>query len=230
MQAGTSWLFVPAAATRPVPDADYLVYGAWLDKPDSQVGTSYAAAVGHGSDPFTAARIAALAGKATYTGTAAGFFAERHVASDTAVSGTFTATAELKADFGVIAAGGTTSTDPGTLAGTITDFRRSDDVAVDWLVDLESVTLDNATNAGGFKAGTTSGLASGVLWTGEWGVQLVGDAVPATLTTRHPTGVVGTFGAQHGAPTLLTDEPAPGELAADQGFVGVLGGFGARKQ
>ena len=76
-------------------------------------------------------------------------------------------------------------------------------------------------------SGDTSGLASGVPWTGEWGVQFVGDAVPAT---RHPTGVVGTFGAQHGLPTLLTDEPAPGELAADQGFVGVLGGFGARKQ
>ena len=45
-----------------------------------------------------------------------------------------------------------------------------------------------------------------------------------------PPGVIGTFGAQHGAPVRLTGKPGPGEPVADAGFVAVIGGFGARKQ
>ena len=226
MQADGAWLFVPDG-TITVTDKDYLLYGAWLMKPDSQGGTAYAAALSAGNDLFAAGNIARLSGKAAYKGSAAGFFAERHIASDTAVSGTFSATAELAADFAT-AATPQTATTGGTLSGTVRDFIRSDGVSVDWLVMLGQVTLPTQNTAdGGFAAGDTSGFASGAVWEGEWGVQLVGDGV---APAQHPSGVIGTFGAQHGAPVRLTDEPAPGETVADEGFVAVIGGFGARKQ
>ena len=70
---------------------------------------------------------------------------------------------------------------------------------------------------------------------GEWGVQFVGAGATAAANQQHPTGVVGTFGAEHGSRQCdLTDEPAmtqiEQEAIADEGFVGVIGGFGARKE
>ena len=232
--------FDPAGYTRTVADSDYLVYGAWLMRPDSAGGTAYAGAFGTGSDLFDPAAIAGngiveLVGKATYKGEAAGFFAEQYVNVDTAVSGTFTAAAELSADFD----GGTDA--GGLISGTITDFARSDGVPVNWLVDLGVLDLgeddgtSSATNtavassaAGGFTPGTTSGSASGVPWTGEWGVQFIGD--DPVFAAKHPTGVVGTFGAQYGSPTQPTSEPPSVKDFADHAFVAVIGGFGARKE
>ena len=219
LQLVGTWQFVPAGDPVSIADADYLVYGAWLDRPDSAVGTAVSAAISAGSDLFTAANIAGLTGTATYNGSAAGFYAERHVDGDAATSGTFTATAQLGANFGDASAAG-------TISGSIMDFMRDDEVEVDWLVNLGTVTFATAA-AGGFVAGNTSGSASGASWAGEWGVQLVGNG---TNAAQHPSGVVGTFGAQHGSPMRLTDEPATGEAVADQGFVGVIGGFGARKE
>ena len=231
----------PAGYTRIVADSDYLVYGAWLMRPDSAGGTAYAGAFGTGNDLFNPAAVAGngiveLVGKATYKGKAAGFFAEAYVNVDTAVSGTFTAAAELLADFD---AGGDVA--GGLISGSITDFVRSDGVPVNWLVHLGVLALGavdgipSATNtavpssaAGGFTAGTTSGGASGVPWTGEWGVQFVGD--DPIFAAKHPTGVVGTFGAQYGAPTQPTGEPLPVKDFADHAFVAVIGGFGARKE
>ena len=225
-------------------DSDYLVYGAWLMRPDSTGGTAYAAAFATGNDlfdPVGAAGngIAELVGKATYRGSAAGFFAEQYVNVDSAVSGTFTAAAELSADFDA----GTVSNglEGGIVSGTITEFARSDGVPVNWLINLDVLDLGAAdgmppaTNtaapssaAGGFTPGTTSGYASGVPWTGEWGVQFVGD--DAVFAARHPTGVVGTFGAQYGSPMLLTGEPHSIRDYADHAFVTVLGAFGGRKE
>ena len=227
MQADGAWLFVPDGLITVV-DRDYLIYGAWLLKPDSQVGTAYAAALSASTElnMFIARNIAGLSGKAAYKGAAAGFFAERHIGTATAASGTFTATAELAADFA-------TATTGGTLSGTVRDFIRSDGVSVDWLVTLGQVALPILTPDitgvfnGGFAAGDTSGFASGAVWEGEWGVQLVGNG-GTRLETKHPTGVIGTFGAQHGAPVRLTDTTDP--AAADAGFAAVIGGFGARKQ
>lgn len=196
------------------PDADYLVYGAWLTKPDSAVGSGDSAGLGTGNNLFTQANINALVGEVTYTGTAAGFYAERHVNSEGAVSGTFTATAELTADFD----DGATA---GSISGTISQFVRDDEAEVDWLVGLDETAIGAA--AGGFAAGTTSGSASGANWSGEWGFQLLGN-VDNNRPLIPPTGVAGTFGAQHGTPALLATDDSP-----DAGFVGVVGGFGARR-
>ena len=244
--------FDPAGFTRTLFDQDYLVYGAWLMRPDSTGGTAYAAGFATGSDLFDPVAgagngIAELVGKATYRGSAAGFFAEQYVNVDTAVSGTFTAAAELSGDFGR----GTVDNGVagGIISGTVTDFLRDDGVPVNWLVNLDVLDLGaiavagragvdgiaGATNtaamsiaAGGFTAGTTSGSASGVPWTGEWGVQFAGD--DAAFAAKHPTGVVGTFGAQYGSPVRLRDEPASLARKVDLAFVTVIGGFGARKE
>ena len=233
MQADAAWLFVPDGLIT-VTDKDYLIYGAWLLKPDSQVGTAYAAALSASTElnMFNGENIEGLSGTAAYKGTAAGFFAERHIGTATAASGTFTATVELAADFAA-ASRPDDATRDGTLSGTVRDFIRSDGVSVDWLVTLGQVELPTAATpltgapGGGFVAGHTSGFASGAVWAGEWGVQLVGNGGTG-LETKHPTGVIGTFGAQHGAPVRLTDTTDP--AAADAGFAAVIGGFGARKQ
>ncbi len=260
------WRFIPAADAT-LPDPDYLVYGAWLDKPDRLVGRSYAVALGMGNDLFDASSprgpaadtadhngIIELTGKAKYSGSAAGFYAERPANSQGAVSGTFTATAELNADFD--AASGPLSSDsgdtglardtdgsggtadgPGAISGVIKDFNRDDDVAVDWRITLETIPLamanadDDATvtttDAGSFVDGDTTGSAGGASLAGRWGVQFVGNAGPGEVlitdedATVHPSGVVGTFGAQRGTADMSAN--------SDAGFVGVTGGFGARR-
>ena len=218
-----TWTFSPTSKAVSVADDDYLIYGAWLKKPDSAVGTGSAAAIAAGSDLYdesasnNANGMTTLVGKATYSGSAAGFFADRRVDSDGAVSGTFTATAELTADF-------ETGATVGSISGMIKDFTRSDDTAADWVVELKTEAINVADDVGGFVEGDTAGTASGVPWSGEWGVQFVGGGgpTPNATPTLHPTGVVGTFGAQRGSPEALA--------SGDTGFVGVIGGFGARKQ
>ncbi len=216
IQPGNNFYFIPAEDADNIPglpDADYLVYGAWLTVPDSVAGVADAAAIAAGSDLFTGSSIDGLTGEAAYEGSAAGFYADRPVDSDAAVSGTFTATATLNADFGA-------DNEAGTLEGKITDFVRDDGAEVDWMVTLDAVTLGNADD-GGFASGMTGGLAGGAPWDkGEWGVQIVGNASDAR---QHPSGVVGTFGAERGEPDPETD---PTET--DIGFTGVIGGFGAR--
>ena len=227
LASGTGWAFVPTADAITITDGDYYVYGAWLDRPDSAVGTSVAAAIAAGNDIYAVANITALTGAATYNGSAAGFFAERHVNSDAAVSGSFTADAALTANF-------STATNGGTISGSITNFVRDDDVATDWLVNLGPALIGNVpvgtavATIAGYTTGRTTGTASGAAWTGNWGVQFLGDGPDAGTVGLHPSGVVGTFGAQQGVATRLTDEPGTGETIADQGFAAVVGGFGAR--
>jgi hypothetical protein len=250
--AADLWTFSPAGPGISVVDGDYLIYGAWLKRPDSALGTGASAGISSGSNLFDAHAAGAdagddnddpihldeLTGKATYSGSAAGFFADRRVGVDDAVSGTFTADATLNADFGTATAGG-------TISGMITDFERDDGVEADWLVNLGMVDFDDDvavdadgaitgavsgstntdtadTGAGAFTPGTTSGTASGANWAGEWGVQLLGAGPTAATSLQHPTGVVGTFGATGGSPEKLD--------TGDAGFVGVIGGFGARKE
>ena len=50
--ADGTWQFVPGATTITLADTDYLVFGAWLKRPDSAVGTGASAAISAGSDLF----------------------------------------------------------------------------------------------------------------------------------------------------------------------------------
>jgi hypothetical protein len=269
------WQFVPESDPVSIADSDYLIYGAWLKKPDSTVGTGASAGLGVGSDLFDSMTgatddangsdngITELTGIAKYTGHAAGFFAERHVNSNTAASGTFTATAELTANFdggsdvgdrGDAAVTGrptpadnlTPDNNPGVISGMIKDFVRNDGGDADWVVTLRTIDLgariDDPTSGtaadvilahpsaikhpGGFAAGATGGTASGAPWSGEWGMQFSGNG---TDGTQHPGGVSGTFGAAAGSSSRLVSDVEEGGVA-DAGFVGVIGGFGARKE
>ena len=248
MMAGP-WQFVPSAANVSIADSDFLVFGAWLKRPESQVGVGYSAGISSTSMPYdnngtTGAGVAngialtALTGKATYEGSAAGHFAERFIGTEEAKSGRFTATAELTADFGTYdvpdADNPSDTMDEGSIKGTITDFVRDDGVAANWVVSLNEVDFVDVVEAtattpltapGGFVSGSTGGHAAGANWSGQWGVQLAGGGG----NNEHPTGVVGTFGAEFGMPVHLTDELDAMEATADEGFVGVIGGFGARK-
>jgi hypothetical protein len=248
------WAFSPSVSTRDTVDSDYLIYGAWLKRPDSALGTGASAAISAGSNLFDAfdadgatanddpINLDELEGKATYSGTAAGYFADRRVGVDDVASGTFTATADISADFG-------DATALGTISGAVTDFVRDDGVETDWMITLGMLDLSATADPGGgpdadgndnfdgiagltntavtsgdpgaFTPGATSGTASGASWAGEWGMQLVGAGPSSATRMQHPTGVVGTFGAAGGSPEKLA--------TGDAGFVGVIGGFGARK-
>ena len=244
----TAILFVPEAETLILADGDYLVFGAWLKKPDSVSGTGVAAAIAAGNDLFDAESgdvdengIDDLRGKATYKGDAAGFYAMRARDAEGATSGTFTATAELTASFDDDPAPDVDNT--GNISGSIKYFMSEDGESLgDWTIDLDMIDLDRAASGereatetlpdldagdmailsvmpGGFIEGGTSGNADGMSWGGEWGVQFTGNTAGAPLA--HPTGVVGTFGATGGTPAMAA--------TGDTGFAGVIGGFGARK-
>ena len=128
------WIFTADAdETVLVADADYLVFGAWLDTADNPAGSRTAAAFASGGDPFTRAAsmvlFSATGEEVMYEGGAAGYYAKREAGSTEAASGQFTATAKLAADFGANNA-------VGTVTGTIDDFVRDDGEAAAWLVTL----------------------------------------------------------------------------------------------
>jgi hypothetical protein len=217
---GDVWWFLPDAGSM-VPNMDYMIFGAWLSESAVSAGHRTAGAFADGGEPFTTANINGLEGEATYKGPAAGYYAERTAQEAVATSGSFTATAELTADFG---AGG----DAGTLMGEIKDFYVGSDMK-DWQVELQMGAIGVSGNDGnGFTRGTTAGAAGSRRWVGTWGAQFFGDGATAT---DHPTGVAGAFSAATGDPHPLvspsvTTNPL-GVPYSDPGFVGVVGGFGA---
>jgi hypothetical protein len=218
---GDVWWFLPDAGSM-VPNMDYMIFGAWLSESAVSAGHRTAGAFADGGEPFTTANINGLEGEATYKGPAAGYYAERTAQEAVATSGSFTATAELTADFG---AGG----DAGTLMGEIKDFYVGSDMK-DWQVELQmgEIGADSANADNGFTRGTTAGAAGSRRWVGTWGAQFFGDGATAT---DHPTGVAGAFSAATGDPHPLvspsvTTNPL-GVPYSDPGFVGVVGGFGA---
>ena len=217
----------------------WMAFGWWLRTADSD-------RVGHGSygnlpaddsnwtrgvNGFVAGRhkywpgrVAAfnrLAGTATYAGSAAGQWAERKAGALDETSGAFTADTSLTADFG-------NATAPGTLTGSITNFRDASGATLgSWLVTLnsENTTITAGASGGGFVAtGTgnkTAGAADGRGWTGGWAAQFYSKSATDSQTA-YPTAVGGAFAAIHGAPVR--------QGSNDPGFVGVAGAFGAEKQ
>ena len=161
-------------------------------------------------------QIEALSGSATYTGAAAGQWSERAAGARDGASGAFTADATLTADFD--------QTPWLALSGTINDFRNaSGNVLGSWTVTLANGGRDGGTmHGGGFvKKGLTSGAADGVNWSGGWVAQFFRRSATDPHTAL-PTAVGGVFLAHHGTPAMAE--------SGDQGFVGVIGAFGAEKQ
>ena len=161
-------------------------------------------------------QIEALSGSATYTGAAAGQWAERTAGARDGASGAFTADATLTADFD--------QTPWLALSGSINNFRDASGGALgSWTVTLANGGRDGGTmHGGGFvKKGLTSGAADGANWSGGWVAQFFRRSATDPHTAL-PTAVGGVFLAHHGTPAMAE--------SGDQGFVGVIGAFGAEKQ
>ena len=198
-----AWTFVPAPdAMVMIPDYDYLVFGWWLDEEeDGSYGfQTFADGVGF---PNGAAKVtAAMEGRATYQGAAAGVYVTMDVSGGQvtrAVSGEFTAEATLKTHF-------FGAQDAGQLSGTIDAFRSGNGTLMTgWAVELEDADLivDEVSFAGEAE-GTLGPETSGK---GSWEGMFHGtngaagaDARPSHVTGRfdvHFPGarIAGAFGA-----------------------------------
>ena len=190
-------------------DGDYLVMGWWLETADASTGDFKFGRFFAGSDPFVDA--AALAGSASYAGSAVGKYAERDAGFDTARKGLFTATADLEADFVA-----------NNITGEITNFVDDSGASrTGWHVDLEEASF----TASAFM-GTTTGEAHGQDWTGDWNGEFYGRG-------NVPSSVAGLFNATFGCNEMGGCAPDPTEpdenVPPEVGFVGVSGVFGAHQ-
>ncbi len=196
---GTDWTFTPGpGATLQQPDANYLRFGWWvrLDKDGpTHAGVFYGSSDTTALPAVTDAVInnAALVGKATYTGAAAGKFAisdPLRAAQDN--SGHFTANAMLAADFKVTGS---------TLSGTIDDFRLNDGSAdPGWSVELQKTNFTSPS----FISDADAATADVTVWSingaksaasGSWQAQMFDETAD---DSNVPTSVVGSFSSSIG--------------------------------
>ena len=194
--AGT-WSFTPSAGAMLMQtDPDYLYFGWWLrqdnDGDPTHAGTIYGSATTNLA-AFTGVDAAALVGKASYVGKAAGKFAVSdplRPADDNA--GHFTANAELNADFKATGS---------TLSGTIDAFRLNDGSAdPGWSIELQEAAWSTNQFATGdtpdgdqtvWSINGNKGAASG-----SWQAQLYDEV--SDDGSNVPTSVVGGFNSSIG--------------------------------
>ncbi len=161
----------------------------------------------------------ALSGAATYVGAAAGLWSERAAGERDGASGAFTADAVLTADFDH-------DTQYVALSGSIDNFRDASGTPLgSWTATLANESggqFGGNLHGGGMGYnGNTAGDADGRNWTGGWVAQFFRRAA-TDAQSAHPAAVGGVFQAHHGTPAMAASN--------DQGFVGVVGAFGAEKQ
>ena len=175
-----TWTFTTSKTARvPVDDDSYMYFGWW--KREQKVDETLSFEM-FSDGKYLADRISdTLTGTATYTGPAVGQYAIYQPLGTQTESGSFTARAELTADFG-------NADSEGTLSGRVTNFSN----ASDWSVTLKSQTIN---------AGAVARADDSVSWTiagntedgGMWDAQLFSDVVGFT---GYPEGVAGTFDAK----------------------------------
>ncbi len=179
-----SWIFVSSTATTvTTPDADYLAGGVWLIVPDDAASAANYefGAFADGNDPFLQSRLAAVRGRATYTGDATGVYSAKE-AGETAV-GYLEADVRLTANFGG-------ATDLGTISGSMTNFV-VDDYPEEGTLILGAARI-GARNAGFFQGSVSDdGASDSYRFTGHWGGQFFGNGE----SDGKPGSVAGTFGA-----------------------------------
>ena len=191
-----------AGTSAAVPKVDYLSFGNWLYAPeDLSAAADYDFGVfAGGDDPFTVANLAALTGRAEYSGAAAGVWATG------SATVRFTADAALTAEFGDAAAFGKIS---GRVSGFAPEgggappfaalelasasYRDSSGAANIFATYATGVEDGDPAIPGGWIEGNTSGGAESG-WAGVWGGQFFGNGDSAA---DHPSGFAGTFGAVH---------------------------------
>ena len=209
------WRFKPDNQNDRVKSNDddaHVSYGYWIRKgADGRWDVSAFHNATRGSESKEPSGLAAdtlLAGKATYGGAAAGVYA----LSDGA--GTFTADAELVADFT-----GTSDSVTGTIDGFMTrGFTGGDSMSRDWSVELQK---RNISDKGRFTENEGDGVLGHTRWTmdgeaGRAGGRWTG-AFYERATGLLPKAATGSFYAEHGLSSRVvgafgvtdpnTDEP-----------------------
>ena len=198
-----------------IADLDYMVLGVWLEVPDD-IGQD-SALVGvfvDGSDPFTSGNIVDLTGTARYQGPAIGMYEERIVgSSDNIRIGSFEASADLNANFDATAGAG------GSISGTITGFEENGQSLGDWVVRLTTTTgIDSSNRVQGNPEISRDDGRSFIGGIGDWEAAFYGNG---EMRAEHPASIAGSFWADVGSRT------AP--VLGDQGYLGLVGAFGARR-
>ena len=242
------WSFKPGSITTPVKAEDqadqddaYLYFGVWSSIPDNigpAMAYNFRYVFGGGAQTGTElsstadglAGFDALIGPATFRGGAVGkYVTQGQVGGQNAKIGTFTATATLNAHF-------ENGTDPGTLSGSITDFREGGSPLAGWRVTMGggknlqgnadvgvAMGITGTAVTGGLTVANIGGLSVG----GSWGATFYGsnnqeltdrDKYPAS---RYPpvdlAGVAGWFnaaGPDTGTPTDPNDVSLAGAFGA----------------
>ena len=186
LSAGT-WTFTTSETSRvSVDDDSYMYFGWWKREERTPGSLSFETFSGgaHEVDDIPDT----LTGTATYTGQAAGQYAIYQPAGGESGAGSFTASANLTANFGAADA-------EGTLSGRVTGFSNDED----WSLTLRSQAIDG----GGFGRASDAVTNPTVSWTigthtedgGAWDAQFFSDV---DGSTAFPEGVAGTFSAQFG--------------------------------
>ena len=201
------------------PDANYLLFGAWLALPNDHGAASTEYNMGVFADGAPAGRMTqqqvnSLTGWVSYRGPATGLY------SKASYSGSGGARTLTSADVGSFTATTTVSTNFGTsgtvagMTGTVTDFRENGESLGNWRVNL----LDNNGFTFGvsntiFNIGRTSGTADGrsLNDNGTWAVQYYRDGVRS--------------GAGHAVGTFTASTPAAANDALH-----IVGAFGLERQ
>ena len=187
-----------------VPDANYMWFGWWARQQIATKEWSYA--VGHGPAGSRVSSVSAVSGTATYDGDAIGRFAIDDPLDDTDLVGSFTAVAELRADF-----------NENTLSGTLDTFMLTEDDTDDqsdlpaqsgdtrWTVHLRkgSISGGSASGTSAWSIGdpvTTDNVDEG----GEWSGNFYSDLRANERAGVVPYGFAGTFTAEHtGAANMI---------------------------
>ena len=218
---GRTWVFQPddKAATADVADEDYLYFGWWKNEPaEAEADDTFDygfRTFASGSQPFTPANMAAVEGRATYSGAATGKYALEKGSrlAPEYEADAFTARASLTASFG-------SNELPGTIKGTITDFVNANPAGTslaNWEVTLNEIELTGnsatfATDDGNEPADNAVAEIGGVESdTGVWSGAFFGngreDGQPGSVAGRFSatfpeanTHIAGSYGAHNVSP------------------------------
>ena len=187
------WRFFPSSSAKVnVPDAEYMWFGWWSRKTDTEEGTY----VHHGvvnPDGVSSGFVGAT-GTATYVGPAVGRYVVVDPIGENSSAERFEAKATLTADF-------EDGSSPGSISGRITDFSNE----LPWIVMLNSGAISGTMVPAGnvsWSIGTAKN-GDGTLQNaevedgGQWTASLHSNFEGATGAER-PTGIAGAFTAQHG--------------------------------
>ena len=218
--AGWTFKLTSKSATVPVKDAEFLYFGWWKSIPDDSKGNISFTGIYGGSGPaFTSAAAGALTGQATFRGSAAGIYGSEDIVAGTADYGKFTASAELRATFGVVNDDSTVGVDESEqngLTGTISQFQNdAGESQSTWKVKLGRIpydatdddpALDNdRAEAGSSKFGSATG-------TSTWEAAFYG----TRKTDSHPIGVAGSFEASADRAMAIAGAFAARNIKADE--------------